>query len=65
MLITAWILEIRLVGLLDWLWFVVYLKRDEFSHKLSLNKYYPDLDGLVLDRTRAHNLDLLLGGSSV
>lgn len=48
--------EIRAVGLIDWLWFVVWLKRDEFSHKLDLSRYYPDLDKLVIDRNRAHEI---------
>jgi hypothetical protein len=50
--------EIKLVGVRNW--FVIILKRNEFSHKLDLNKYYPDLKRLNRDRTRAHNIDHLL-----
>lgn len=49
-----WLHEIRLVGLLDWVWFVVWLRRNEFSNRLCLSRYYPDLDRLVRDRNRAH-----------
>lgn len=49
-----WLHEIRLVGLLDWVWFVVWLRRNEFSNRLCLSRYYPDLDRLLRDRNRAH-----------
>jgi len=45
--------EIRAVGLRDWLWFVVWLRRDEFSPRLRLMRYYPDLERLCSDRRRA------------
>jgi len=56
-----WVSEIRKVGLLDWLWFVVWLRRNEFSQKLDLNRYYPDITRLVRDRNRAHRLDMEIG----
>lgn len=31
--------EIRKVGIKDWIYFVIILKRDEFSPKLYLNHY--------------------------
>jgi len=49
--------EIKLVGFVDWVWFVFYLKRDEFSNKLDLNRYYPNLEKLIIDRNRAHAVD--------
>lgn len=68
--------EIRKVGIRDWLWFVVYLKRNEFSHKLGIdymsNKYVNDLpfgpkfdwcrfSQEVIDaRDRAHRIDMEL-----
>lgn len=60
-----WIREIKAVGIRDWLWFVVYLRRNEFSHKLTLNKYLKNYVGLQhLDlyeqRQRAHRIDEIL-----
>lgn len=34
--------EIRKIGLKNWIFFVIYLKRDEFSPKLYLNYYLPE-----------------------
>jgi len=45
--------EIRAVGLRDWLWFVVWLRRDEFSRRLRLVHNYPNLKELCSDRRRA------------
>lgn len=56
-----WLREIRKVGLRDWLWFVVWLRRDEFSRKLDLDRYYLDLERLFRDRNRAHRLDMEIG----
>lgn len=56
-----WLREIRLVGLRDWIWFVVWLRRDEFSRKLDILRYYPDMKRLVRDRNRAHLLDMEIG----
>ena len=58
--------EIKCVGIKNWLWFVFYLKRDEFSLKLRLSKYYYKygkkkyLNKLNKDRQRAHYINLLL-----
>lgn len=38
-----WLREIRAVGISDWLWFVVWLRRDEYSRRLDLSRYYPDM----------------------
>ncbi len=57
--------EIKLLGIRDWVWFVIILKRNEFSHKLDLNKYYPDLKRLNRDRARAHNIDHLLSDHKI
>lgn len=56
-----WIKEIRLVGLRDWLWFVFWLKRDEFSHKLGVFRYYPNMIKLARDRKRSHEIDIKIG----
>jgi len=46
--------EIRSVGLLDWLWFVVWLRRNVFSDRLRVVRYWPNrLDKLHRDRRRA------------
>ena len=54
--------EIRKVGLIDWLWFVIVLRRDEFSHKLDIkvSGKAPDLTRLVRDRDRAHRIDFVI-----
>lgn len=53
--------EIQAIGIKDWIWFVFYLNRDEFSNKLSLVRYYPDrMQELVKDRQRAHIADMKL-----
>ena len=55
-----WIKEIRAVGFIDWFWFVVWLKRDEFNIKLSVFRYYPNMIRLNRDRKRAHEIDIKL-----
>lgn len=55
--IKKWIQEIRKVGIVDWVWFVIWLRRDEFSEKLDIFKYYPDMEKLMRDRDRAHRID--------
>jgi len=52
--------EIRAVGLLDWLWFVVWLKRNEFSRKLdmSFNGRIPNYHSG--QRKRAHKIDMAI-----
>lgn len=57
-----WWKEIKKVGFYDWCWFVVYLRRDEFSKKLNYKKYYPDIERLCRDRDRAHRIDDELNG---
>ena len=51
--------EIKVVGLFNWIWFVFYLNRDEFSPKLR-RWNYTDMDKLMKDREKAHNIDLKL-----
>ena len=51
-----WWREIKTVGLRDWCWFVLYLKRNEFHH--SLNDILKR--GTFMKRQRAHNIDLML-----
>lgn len=58
-----WWREIQTVGLKDWWWFVVYLKRNEFSRKLSLSDDLCHQDGwrkLQRERQRAHEIDMKL-----
>ena len=50
--------EIKTVGLWNWLWFVFYLRRNEFSPKLE-RAGVVNLDTLY-KRRRAHNIDLQL-----
>ena len=70
------ITEIKKIGLIDWVWFVIYLKRNEFSPKLSLGNIYIKnsnhgflkKDGthqkwfakLIKNRNRAHKIDDIL-----
>jgi hypothetical protein len=51
--------EIKAVGILDWIWFTFWLKRDEFSHRLWLSRYYPDVNKLA--KERAHQIDFKIG----
>jgi len=47
----------------DWLWFVFYLRCDEFSQKLTI-AYYPfsmaGYNKMISDRARAHRVDFAL-----
>jgi len=53
--------EIKAVGLPNWIWFVVYLKRDEFSENLRLSKYAFKSKNwnykLAKDRKLAHEIE--------
>ena len=53
--------EIKLVGLKDWLWFTLILRRNEFHKSLDLNsideKY---LQKLAINRKKAHEIDMKL-----
>lgn len=61
--IKHWYLEIQTVGFRNWLWFVWYLDRNEFSHKLGLERYKffggygYDTYKLLRDRSRANDID--------
>lgn len=60
--------EIKAVGLRNWLWFVVWLERDEFDTSLysthSVVESHRDkkirIDKLVKDRQRAHEISIKL-----
>ena len=54
--------EIRKVGLRDWLWFVVFMRRDEFHPRLNRINYPRGREGsrCVRDRDRAHRIDKAL-----
>ncbi len=51
--------EIQCVGLIHWLWFVFYIKRNEFHPRL--NQYDPlnpvDVIWITAKRNRAHLID--------
>ena len=49
--------EILAVGIIDWLWFVFYLNRNEFSPKLDLFCYKGTNAQLSAARKRAHRVD--------
>jgi len=51
--------EIRAVGFRDWLWFVVYLRRDIFSYRLSVSYVGSTqrLNELVARRDRAKRIE--------
>lgn len=57
-----WWREIMAVGLKDWLWFVVRLRRNEFHRSLDMRP--KDLDdgfsNLMQRRQRAHDIDIKL-----
>ena len=59
--VMKWLREIRKVGLRDWLWFVVWLHRNEFSPKLGIERYWGRMYECIRDRDRAHRLDHELG----
>lgn len=51
----------RKVGIVDWLWFVVWLRRDEFHRRLDLTvDNYRNPEQLVYKRNRAHRIDMEL-----
>ena len=61
--------EIRTVGFKNWFWFVIVLKRNEFSKRLSLSSYYfkykrkeyeDVMMKIIYDRKRAHDIDFAL-----
>jgi hypothetical protein len=45
--------EIKAVGIRDWLWFVIYMRRDEFHRRL-------DGRNTMAKRNRAHRVDMKL-----
>ena len=59
--------ELRAVGIRDWVWFVLYLRRNEFSSKLNII-YWIDkgvdlpkvLHKVTQVRARAHKIDMKL-----
>lgn len=58
-----WITEIRAVGIIDWVWFVFWLGRDEFNPKLDLWYNFHSgvtVDKMYKDRKRAHRIDMAL-----
>lgn len=61
-----WWKEIKTVGLKDWCWFVLYLRRNEFHEKLSLHFFYKKYGYsdyqryLIRARQRAHDIDIKL-----
>jgi len=54
-----WLKEIKGVGLLNWLWFVVRLNRNEFHSSLDFN-YGKNYTKVCRNRERAHIIDSLI-----
>lgn len=61
-----WYHEIKKTGFNDWCWFVIYLRRNEFSWKLRLSQRIlkpPDItnnnayEKLIVARLRAHRIN--------
>lgn len=67
MTLWKWYKEIKAVGWKDWRWFVIYLKRDEFSPKLSVENYWRGYDlhhlifhDLRIAKEKAHRISITL-----
>lgn len=61
MIIKKWYQEIRKVGIKDWVWFVLWMGRDEFHPRLDLTiENYRKPENLVFMRNRAHRIDMEL-----
>ncbi len=54
--------EIKKIGFQDWLWFVVYLERDEFSSKLDPEYYDNDIEAYNYDQKRVCKIAKTLEG---
>ena len=52
--------EIKAIGIIDWLWFVVYLNRNEFHRNLDIDQHKGTMYELIKARDRAHCIDLKL-----
>lgn len=57
-----WLHEIKSVGIINWMWFVCLLGRDEFHPSLNmpLTTDIKVLNRLVRLRERAHKIDMTL-----
>jgi hypothetical protein len=44
---NKWYKEINLIGIKDWLWFVIYLRRNEFSPKLNMFYFYKNMERII------------------
>jgi hypothetical protein len=63
--------EIKKVGFSNWVWWVFYCERDEFHTRLSSvnlpdynlknEEYINARDNLIIDRQRAHDIDMEIG----
>ena len=58
-------LEVVSVGFVDWIWFVIQLRRNEFSPQLNLGKFFHNLkfdekefEKVYRLRDRAHRIDM-------
>jgi len=65
--ICKWAKEIKTVGITNWIWFVLILKRNEFSTKLGVRHYWSWTsdninwkEKLLKDRKKAHEIDRAL-----
>ena len=58
-------LEIKSIGIIDWIWFVIKLKRNEFSPQLNLIKFFhntefneKEFEKIYMLRNKAHRIDM-------
>jgi len=52
--------EIQKIGLKKWIWFVLYLERDEFHEKLNIEYYFHRMDDIIPHRNLAHDISEIL-----
>ena len=63
MINLRWINEIKKIGFLDWCWFVLYLRRNEFHpslNKIKIREGKYLINERQQRRQRAHEIDLIL-----
>ena len=52
-----WCFEIKKVGLVNWVWYTFWLRRDIFSRKLNTGSHYKTFEKLSVARKRAYAID--------
>jgi hypothetical protein len=56
-MLKKWFREILAVGIKDWFWFVVLLRRNEFHRRLDRDYFNGSAVELIRARQRAHDID--------